>query len=120
MKIAFDIGGVLTRHTAKMKEIMATLERGGAEVHVVTDMPLNKAMDLCIANGITDIIPISRIHSADWDCHQELCKTILCEELGIEALFDDHGPYLHTGNFIGFLLTPRPSLPYYSNEWKCV
>lgn len=59
-----------------------------------------------------------RVHSADYDSHGELCKTVLCEELGIDMLVDDFPGYVADGKFVRLLVMPNPMEPYYHDDWK--
>jgi hypothetical protein len=116
MKIAFDIGGVISRYPQQMIQFMRALTIGGIEVHIVTDIPYHAALWLCQVNRIE--VPFNQIHSCDWAKDGDLCKTKKCEELGIDILIDDRPDYCAVGKFIGLVLSPRPTIPYYAPEWQ--
>jgi hypothetical protein len=116
MKIGFDIGGTISRYPEKMKELMTILKKGGAQVCVITDIPYDQACQLCLDNEIP--VLASQIHSCNWSEHQDLCKTLKCEELKVDFLIDDRPDYCAVGDFIGLVLAPRPKTrPYYSDSW---
>ena len=118
MKIAFDIGGVISRYPKQMLEMMTALIKGGTEVHIITDMNQQDALTTCKENKILDIINRKNIHSADWSANGDKCKTEICENIGIDILIDDRPDYCAQGNFIGLVLSPRPDTQYYAPTWK--
>ncbi len=125
MKIAFDIGGVLSKYPHVFRPLihvlrMAELEEiydYTVEVYVITDMkPHAKAVAFCHDNGID--VPADRIFSADYETHGEMCKAVLCKELGIDLIIDDFPGYVAAGNHVRLLVMPHPTEPYYHDEWK--
>jgi len=116
MKVAFDVGGLISRYPIQMKAMMKALIAGGVEVYILTDMNQQDARAACETNGI-DFISQDRILSADWSCHGDLCKTRMCEAHGIDILLDDRPDYTAHGDFIGLNLSPRPHTPYYADGW---
>jgi hypothetical protein len=134
VKVAFDIGGLISRYPNMMKELMSSLIRGGSEVFILTDMNPRDALAACRENGLMGFIghkgiPKSMdvehdwsireswILSADWSRHGDLCKSELMELYEIDILIDDRPDYAASGDFIGLVLSPRPDVPYYSPEW---
>ena len=117
MKIAFDIGGVLSRYPMAFYDLMGILSRGGADVHIISDMPKAAALDALRLNGFHSIPP-DKVHSADFAKYGDLCKTRLCESLGIDVLIDDRPDYCAAGSFIGMVLSPRPETAYFASDWK--
>jgi hypothetical protein len=94
MKIAFDIGGVLSKYPDELRQVVQMLHDSGAELHVITDMhERNEVIDLLANNGF-GFIPGDRVHCADYVGHGEFCKAILCRNLGIDMLIDDFGGYV--------------------------
>jgi len=120
MKIAFDIGGVLSKYPHVFRPfIQAIVDGGGVTVHVITDMhPTEKAIDMLRKNGLCPPIGESFVHSADFLSHGEMCKAILCEQLGIDILMDDFPGYVATGDHVRLLVMPQPTEPYYHDDWK--
>lgn len=134
LKIAFDIGGVISRYPEKMKDLMEILHRGGAEVLIATDMNQADAIACCRENGLMEYVGHKRIPktddlehdwsvrqswvvSADWSRHGDLCKSEAMEEYEIDILIDDRPDYVASGDFIGLVLSPRPDVPYYAPGW---
>jgi hypothetical protein len=117
MKVAFDIGGVISRYPREFRDLMAIVGQGGGEVFVLTDMNQTDAWSAIQENGLAGLVYRENILSADWSKHGDLCKTKVCEEHGIDILIDDRPDYVAKGNFIGLVLSPRPDVPYYAEEW---
>jgi hypothetical protein len=116
VKIAFDIGGVLSKYPGQFRQLMRALIQAGHSVHIITDMPLDDARQVLRDNGF-DFIPPENIHAADYSRYGENCKAALLKELGIEMHFDDHIGYIAEAPAIGLLVMPRPNRPYNSPEW---
>jgi len=116
MKIAFDIGGLISRYPEQMTTMMRALIAGGVEVYIITDMNQQDALTACRENNL-DFIPPERILSGDWSKCGDRCKTVLCEEHEIDIMVDDRPDYCAEGNFIGLVLSPRPQVLYYAPGW---
>ncbi len=125
MRIAFDIGGVLSKYPDVFRPLLDLLcwrgpdPRYDIEAFVVSDMkPHEKAVAFCHDNGFK--VPPERIICADYERHGENCKAVACEELGIDILIDDFPGYVaQIGSpRVRLLVMPDPSLPYYADEWK--
>lgn len=118
MKFAFDIGGVLSKYPDTFRPIIAALEAGGIECHIVTDMPdRTKALAMLAANGF-GMIPAARVHNADYAKHGELCKAVVLRKIGADVLVDDHPGYLTEGCPVRLHLCPDPHAPYDAPDWK--
>lgn len=118
MKIAFDIGGVISKYPEKMRELIIALICGGIDVHIITDMPKTASDRLMIENGFHRVIGLDKVHNANWALHQDQCKAELCKELGIDILVDDRPDYCAGLDCIGFVVSPRPKLTYNAATWK--
>lgn len=120
VRVAFDIGGVLSKYPGIWRPIFHVLARApGIDVYVISDMkPHAKTMAFCHDNGF--MVPAEQIRCADYETYGELCKAVLCRELGIDVLIDDHMGYLVTADqpLVRLLVMPDPLLPYYHNDWK--
>jgi hypothetical protein len=116
MRVAFDIGGLISRYPDEMKTLMHALTAGGVEVHIMTDMNSKDAWNAVLENGL-DFIPANRVHSCDWSQYGDLCKTKMMEKIGIHVLVDDRPDYCASGDFIGLVLSPRPEKGYYHKTW---
>src|SRR4051812_9478510 len=108
MKVAFDIGGVISRYPRQMKALMRALIAGGIDVRILTDMNPTDAERARVENGL-DFIGPDKVHSCDWSRYGDRCKTIVMEEQGISILIDDRPDYCAEGDFIGLVLSPRPA-----------
>lgn len=116
MKVAFDIGGVISRYPNEMKAMMKALWHNEVEVYILTDMNQQDAQAAREENDLFFIAP-ERVLSADWSKYGDRCKTVVCEEHGIDILIDDRPDYVAEGNFIGLVISPRPRVPYYHSSW---
>lgn len=127
IKIAFDIGGVLSKYSDIFGKLVAKLQSAddgrwaeqifSVDVYVISDMHDVAMMHSMLQkNGFN--IPMNRIFSADYDSYGEYCKTKLCEELKIDILIDDFVGYLAEGDFIRLLVMPNVRKPYYDDTWK--
>lgn len=118
LRIAFDVGGVLTKYPDVFKALLKWLhDYTGVEVFIVSDMhPVQKIIDMLELNGLSFFK--HKVHSADFKTHGELCKTVLCEQLGIDILIDDFTGYVAAGKFVRLLVMPDPVEPYYHDTWK--
>ena len=115
LRIAFDLGGVLMKHPQVLGGMMHALAAGGAEVHVLTDMPPHVALPMVEANGLP--VPPERVHCVDFSAHGDMCKTLRATEVGFDVVVDDRPDYVAVGDFVGLVVSPRPRLPYQSSLW---
>lgn len=115
MKIAFDIGGVLSKYGA-IRDLYCTLMQTGVQTFVISDMhPVGKIVAMMKLNHL----PFAdNVYSADYSAHGENCKKVLCEQLGIDILIDDFIGYVAQGKHVRLLVMPDPNEPYYSDDWK--
>lgn len=118
IKVAFDIGGVLSKRPEVFVPLLKALEGSEeVEVYVVSDMhPKEKILDMLARNDIK--VDPYRVISADYEKHGELCKTVVCQELRIDLLIDDFPGYVAVGDHVRLLMMPDPTRDYYADEWK--
>lgn len=121
MKIAFDIGGVLSKYPHVFRPLLDVLHfhgnAQGIEVYIISDMhPHEKIIDTLELNGMAHYK--HRCHSADYRTHGEMCKAVLCKELGIDLLVDDFPGYVAAGDHVRLLMMPNPEMDYYHRDWK--
>lgn len=121
MRVAFDIGGVLSKHPATFRKMVTMFQTGGIEVFIITDMhDVNEIFQMLLLNGF-DTIPKENVRSADYTTFGEGCKSELLRELQIDLFFDDFLPYVvipdHT---IRCLVLPDPFKPYWHDDWKII
>lgn len=119
-KIAFDIGGVLSKYPDLLRPIVAALlASADVEVYVLTDMhPHEKCVRWVHENGFP--VPPERIVSCDYTEHGEECKAVMSRELGIDVLVDDFPGYVATvgAPVLRLLSMPDPTRDYYHPGWK--
>lgn len=118
MKIAFDIGGVISKYPEIFIPLMYKLHTSKIEVHIITDMhDRAQTLKMLAMNGI-DFIPENRIHNSDYTTHGELCKSVILKELEIDIIIDDHIGYVASeGCPVRLLVMPDPIRDYYSEDW---
>ena len=120
IKIAFDVGGVLSRYPEIFIPLLRVLEASEyVQVFVMSDMhPQEKIQSMLRLNGIE--LPDWRVVSADYTTHGEKCKAILCERIKADILIDDFIGYVATSGkpLVRLLVMPDPELPYYADSWK--
>lgn len=117
MKIAFDIGGWISRYPDLTREMMACLERGGAEVIVMTDMPCDTSHTVLAMNDFIATVHFSSVVNVDWNLHKERSKAEACREHGVDLLIDDYAPYCVGDGFAALMVWPKHEHPYDAAEW---
>lgn len=119
IRVAFDIGGVLSKYPDTFRPLVAVLLASEAvEVWIISDMkPHAKAVAFCHDNGF--MVPSMRVVCADYQTHGEECKAVACEQIGIDVLIDDFPGYVATFGKppVRLLVMPDPRLDYYAAEW---
>lgn len=117
-RIAFDIGGVLSRHPKIFRSLYDACEESPLwEVYVLTDMPRDRATELLALNGYR--VADERLLCADWSTHQEQCKAVEAESALIDVLVDDHLGYIISDQIpVGLLVVPRPKKQYNDPSWR--
>jgi hypothetical protein len=120
MKVAFDIGGVLSKYPDIFRPLVKKLLKAEVDVHIITDMhDLGQIDEMLRLNGFDT--STFHIHSADYATHGEGCKAELLRELGIDIFFDDFIGYVAVpGCPIRCLVMPDATRPYYHESWKGV
>lgn len=120
MRIAFDVGGVLSRYPEIFRPLLYILHHHigsrNVEVLIISDMhPKEKIMDMLARNDF-GFIDADHVYSADYQKHGENCKAVLCQKLGIDILVDDFIGYVATVGSppVRLLVMPDPSIPYYA------
>jgi hypothetical protein len=123
MKIAFDIGGVLSKYPDTFRRLVDKLQsadpgrKSSVEVVIISDMhDIDQMHRMLKMNNFA--IERAQIFSADYAQYGEYCKTQLCNQLGVDILIDDFIGYLAEGDFIRLLMMPNVDEPYYHDDWK--
>lgn len=118
LKVAFDIGGVLSKYPEIFRPILLALQAGGIECYIITDMLSKEDAVRAISTNGFGFIKRANVYCADYEAHGELCKAVLLKELGVSLYIDDHPGYLTENCPVRLLLLPDPNLPYYADEWQ--
>lgn len=119
MRIAFDIGGVLSKYPEYFRPFIVNLMDAGVEVFVITDMHPHEEVLQTLAMNDFDRIPAENVRCADFTVHGEGCKMVLLEELKIDMFFDDFIGYMTPGGApIRLLIMPDHERPYWADTWK--
>ncbi len=119
IRIAFDIGGVLSKWPQLITLLRALAVSPSVEVFVVSDMhPVAKIVDVLERNGI--LLSTAHVVAADYATHGEHCKAVVCRDLGIDILIDDFIGYLVGVDCppIRLLVMPDPNRDYYHPDWQ--
>ena len=121
LRIAFDIGGVLSKRPDIFRPLVATLRRGGAEVFVITDMhDHEQSVRFVRGNGYD--IPADNILNSDYTEHGETCKAETVRAHNIHVLVDDFPGYsaavASETDAVSLFTWPDPHRPYYADDFK--
>jgi len=121
VKIAFDIGGVLSKYPDLFRPLVVQLQAAGVQVFVITDVPdRSEVLEMLRLNDFA-MIPEANVYSADYATHGETCKAVLLREQGIDMFFDDFIGYVAVdGCPVRCLVMPDATRPYYHETWKTV
>ncbi len=118
VRVAFDIGGVLSKYPVILQAMAQALHDGGAEVFVITDMQgPDRVLELLEANGFGFINP-ANIICADFETYGEGCKAVVLERLYIDVFLDDFPAYVTRGCPVRLLVQPDLETPYYDDSWQ--
>lgn len=113
MKIAFDIGGVLGKYPHPLIPMILALQKGRAEVFVITDIADKKVAEELLNRGGYNIAP-DNILCANFEVYGERCKAMLIKEYSIDVLVDDHPGYCADSGCVSLFVWPNPHIPYES------
>jgi hypothetical protein len=120
LRVAFDVGGVLSKYPDAFRRLLSALHAGGAEVYVLSDMhPREAILDMLARNGL-GWIDSERVVSADYQIYGEECKAVSCEHFAVDILVDDFVGYVACQGRppVRLLCMPDPERDYYAAEWK--
>ena len=123
MKIAFDIGGVLSKYPGEFRVLLGALAHSPfIQIHVITDQhDRDYTLQQLKDNGFN--IPPERVHNADYTKYGEMCKAMIIKEHNIDMLIDDFPGYMVWDHRYGaapirLQIQPDPYRPYWSPLWK--
>lgn len=118
MRVAFDIGGVLSKYPEIFRPMALGMHQAGDDVFVITDMRDMPDILKTLRINSLGFIPEENVYSADYDLYGEGCKAEALNHLKIDLFFDD---------FIGYtaeaccavrcLVMPDATKPYYADSW---
>lgn len=127
MRIAFDIGGVISKYPDKFKALFWDYfinKDYPDNIYIITDMhPRDKVVKTLHDNGF-EYIHEQHIYCSDYEKYGSLCKAVLLRDLKIDIFIDDFDGYLQWDSSFG----PQPILlkvmpdgfkPYWHPDWKC-
>lgn len=141
MKIAFDIGGVLSKYPTEFKTIIERfldddydkvfcMNAGGecqyypdsSNIYVITDQhPKEQVLSILHNNGF-DYLKLENIYCADYSKYGEMCKAVLLKDLKIDIFIDDFPGYLNWNYGWGqpplrLFVWPDASRSYHHKDW---
>jgi len=125
LKIAFDIGGVLSKYPAEFRKLLADLDgNDDIELFVITDMHDKDEVVKQLNENLGYFFSPKNVYCADYEKHGELCKAVLLRDLKIDMFYDDFVGYTmwppHFGPApIRMLVMPDGYRPYWHPDWKC-
>ncbi len=123
MRIAFDIGGVISKYPDHFRKLIDVLRANPeCDVFCITDMH-DRQYVLTQLDDNEIRIPHDNVFCADYKTHGEFCKAVLLKELNIDLFFDDFGAYTTWDSTFGeapvrMLVQPDPFRPYWADDWK--
>lgn len=115
--IAFDVGGVLSKYPDVWRPLLEKLyTHNDIVVLIISDMhPREKIIQMLMMNNLH--FHWANVYSADYATHGEMCKTVLCRQLGVDIMIDDFPGYVAVGDYVRLLVMPDPTKPYYHDAW---
>lgn len=117
LRVSFDIGGVLSKYPRIFRPMVEALQKGGAEVYVLTDIHKHEeSVQLVQGNGYD--IPADSILNSDYETHGEDCKAVLIKERWIDLHIDDFPGYCAHTECVSLFVWPNPNEPYYHDEFN--
>jgi hypothetical protein len=124
VKLAIDIGGVLSKYPYAIKSLIVAVSRSGRgdSVYILTDMKRDDAIKLLEVNSIVPrLVPPEHVLCADYDRHGDAAKAVLMREHQVDVLIDDHMGYLvwpwASIAPLRLAVMPDPRRPYNCNSW---
>jgi hypothetical protein len=123
MRIAFDIGGVITKYPNEFRVMARTFHESGHDVFVITDMHKRDEVLAMLSDNGFGFIPQEQVFSADYIGVGEFCKAVLLKTLRVDVFVDDFGGYVQWDSTLGpapirLLVSPDGFRPYWHDSWK--
>lgn len=120
LRVAFDVGGVLSKYPKIFNHLLRILYSGtDCQIYILSDMhPKEKILDMLNRNGLAFIDP-NNVISCDYNQYGEACKANVCKDLGIDILVDDFIGYVaDVAAPVRLLLMPDTNKSYYADDWQ--
>lgn len=122
MRIAFDIGGVLSKYPDEFVQLLQSL-KSDHDLFVITDMHDKDEVVRTLENNGFSFIKPENVYCANYTSHGEMCKAFLLKELKIDMFFDDFSGYLQWDQSLGpapirLQIQPDAYRPYWAESWK--
>jgi len=124
-RIAFDIGGVISKYPDQFFDLMTKLKNSGCDLFIITDMHnKDEVVEMLVDNSFDKVVSKENVYCADYVKHGEMCKAVLLRDLQIDMFYDDFIGYLQWDSSFGpapirLLVQPDAFIPYYAKEWTC-
>lgn len=125
MRIAFDIGGVISKFPNEFADMMAAFWRAEHLIYILTDMHDRDEVERMLKdNGVMrHIRSPGHILIADYATHGEAAKAVILRDKGIDVFVDDFPGYLvwpwPTPAPLRLQVMPDPRRPYWHPGWAC-
>lgn len=127
MKIAFDIGGVISKYPDELITLISEFndEYTLTEPCIITDQhPKEEVLKVLKDNHLYDKrwFNEDNVYCADYKKYGEMCKAVLLRDLKIDIFIDDFAGYLNWDYSWGkpplrLLVWPDASRPYHDKSW---
>ena len=122
MRVAFDIGGVLSKYPDLFRNLLKVLgESDQVEIFIITDMHDHaQVVETLSANEF--LISPENVLCSDYEKYGEACKAVLLKEHGIDLFVDDFVGYTQWDSQLGpapvrLLVMPDQFRPYWHETW---
>lgn len=131
VKIAFDIGGVLSKYPDEFRLIMDALRHNDNcephDIYIITDQhPKEQVIKILTDNKFIgyydDLIKPENVYCSNYSKYGEMCKAVLLHDLKIDIFVDDFPGYLNWDYRWGkpplrLFVWPDASREYHHPDW---
>ena len=120
IKIAFDVGGVITKYPDIFRVLIERLQElfNDVKIIIISDIhPKEKIKQMLQMNDFHFFE--DEIFVADYDKYGEACKSMICAQELVDIFVDDFMGYVSPkGSTIRLLVMPDETIPYYNKLWR--
>jgi hypothetical protein len=116
LRISFGLLGVLTKYPNRMSTFIDHLVEGGAQVYIITDLPLPIAKKMIRKNDIS--IPEERVISVSFIEDGDRCVAKAIEKYQIDLHIDANAAYCDTKKAITMFVWPNAKLSVINPEFR--